>query len=41
MVLDENELIELERAITAAEGRASPFTELRRRFPHLTLVRCV
>lgn len=39
MALDENELIELERAITAA-GRASPFTELRRRFPHLTLVRC-
>lgn len=40
MAVDENELIELERVITAAEGRASPLTELRRRFPHLALVRC-
>ncbi|WP_426420715.1 hypothetical protein [Bradyrhizobium genosp. A] len=40
MALDENELIELEQVITAAEGRGSPFTKLRRRFPHLALVRC-
>lgn len=40
MALDENELIELEQGITAAEGGASPFAELRRRFPHLALVRC-
>lgn len=40
MAVDENELIELEQVITAAGGRASPFTELRRRFPHLALVRC-
>ncbi|QQO23617.1 hypothetical protein JJB98_28720 [Bradyrhizobium diazoefficiens] len=40
MALDENELIELEKAIAAAEGRASSFNELRRRFPHLALVRC-
>lgn len=40
MALDENELIELEQLITAAEGGASPFTELRRRFPHLALVQC-
>lgn len=40
MALDENELIELEQMITAADGRANLFTELRRRFPHLTLVRC-
>lgn len=41
MAVDENELIELEQVIAAAEGRTSPFTELRRRFPHLALVRCV
>ncbi|MFB6452251.1 hypothetical protein [Bradyrhizobium tunisiense] len=40
MALEENELVELEQLITAAEGRASPLTELRRRFPHLALVRC-
>lgn len=40
MALDENELIELEQVITAAEGRASLLPELRRRFPHLALVRC-
>lgn len=40
MALDENTLIELEQLITAAEGRASPFAELRRRFPNLALVRC-
>lgn len=40
MALDENTLIELEQVITAAEGRASLLPELRRRFPHLALVRC-
>lgn len=40
MALDETELIELEQLITAAEGRASLLPELRRRFPHLALVRC-
>lgn len=40
MAVDENEPIELEQVITAAEGRASLFTRLRRRFPHLALVRC-
>lgn len=40
MALDENELIELEQVITAAEGRVSSFTQLRHRFPHLALVRC-
>lgn len=40
MALDEKELIELEQVITAAEGRASLLPELRRRFPHLALVRC-
>lgn len=40
MALDENELIELEEVITAAGGHESPLPELRRRFPHLALVRC-
>lgn len=40
MALDENELIELEQVITTAEGRASLLPELRRRLPHLALVRC-
>lgn len=40
MAMDKDELTELEQVITATEGRVSPFTELRSRFPHLALVRC-
>ena len=40
MALDTVELTEIEKVLSASEAGASPFAELRSRFPHLTWIRC-
>ncbi|WOH64092.1 DUF6129 family protein [Bradyrhizobium sp. BWA-3-5] len=40
MALGTDELIEIERLLAAADVDASPFAELRRRFPQLACTRC-
>lgn len=40
MALAANELEEIERLLSAPDGGAQAFAELRRRFPHLSCTRC-
>jgi hypothetical protein len=40
MALDPDELNEIENVLSASEAGASALAELRRRFPHLTWLRC-
>lgn len=40
MALGADELTEIDRLLAAADAGASPFAELRRRFPHLACTRC-
>jgi hypothetical protein len=40
MALGTDELNEIEKVLSASEAGASPVAELRRRFPHLTWIRC-
>jgi hypothetical protein len=40
MPLGGDELTEIDRVLATADAGASPFAELRRRFPHLAWTRC-
>ena len=40
MALAEDELMEIDRALSAPDVDARVFTELRRRFPHLSWTKC-